>query len=193
MACWPILTSISTEELGQQWQRWGERVGFPQSLEEENAFWRGFWAHLNERLALPQAVHEELQQFDYTRFLRPFPDARPALEYVQQQGIPVAVLSNFSLASLEDSLGALGLLDLVDVACAAPVIGASKPEPAAYQAVTEALRVDPDRCLFFDDEPPCVAGAEQMGMQAFLVDRDRRQHNLAAHVVCDLSAVFDIL
>jgi len=104
--------------------------------------------------------------------MQPYEDARPLLDWLRGQGIKIGVLSNFSLASLEPSLEALGLADSVDVACSASVIGVSKPEVAAFHITAERLGVAPERCLMLDDKIEHVLGARAAGMQALLIDRN---------------------
>jgi putative hydrolase of the HAD superfamily len=187
------LLPISLDRLNQHWQQWGAEVGFPSTLVQEKVFWQGFWHWLGDQFNLPSSIQNRLQDMDYTRFFRPFPDARSALVTARQHGLRVGVLSNFSLASLEDTLMAIGLADLVDVAAAATVIGASKPEPDAYLSVTKALGVQPQQCLFFDDEEICVTGARTLGMHSYRVNRDYTNHDLSQNTVCDLSALSAIL
>ncbi len=188
-AYFETILPLSMPELSLRWQQWGNQVGFPDSLAAEAIFWQGFWHGLAEEFQLPTAVQEQLHQVAYTRFMHPFPEARAALLAARQHGLPTGVLSNFTLASLADSLTAVGLADLIDEACAATVIGVAKPDPAAYLTICHALNVQPEQCLFFDDEPLCVDGARQVGMAAYLVDRQRTEHDLAAGIVCDLTAV----
>ncbi|MGI8754419.1 MAG: HAD family hydrolase [Acidimicrobiales bacterium] len=45
-------------------------------------------------------------------------------------------------------------------------LGTTKPDPAAYAAVTDALRVEPGAVFFVDDSPPNVAGAREAGWLA---------------------------
>lgn len=187
------LLPLSVVELGQTWAKWGHKHGFPQNLSEEATFWQAFWTHLSDQYALPATTQAHLHAVDYTDFLTPFVDARPTLLAAKQAGLRIGVLSNFTLASLEPSLQVAGLADLVDVACAAPVIGAAKPEPAAYQIVCQQLGVKPQQCLFFDDEPVCVTGAQAVGMDAYLVDRTQTEHNLPQNIVANLSALSSIL
>jgi putative hydrolase of the HAD superfamily len=187
------LLPIALDELFQRWQQWGKTVGFPRSVAEEQSFWYGFWNRLSDDLALAATVRSELHRFDYTTIVRPFPDAKPALIESRKRGLHVGVLSNFSLASLDASLTAAGLSEFVDVACAAMAIGAAKPDPASYLSVTRALKVAPDECLLFDDEIPCVKGAQALGIQAYLVDRRLDNHALSQGIVRDLSALPTIL
>lgn len=159
-------------EVVRRWQQYGSAAGFPRTEAEETAFFAAFWDAIAQELQLTPAIRAELQALDYTRFVQPFPDARPALEAARAAGLRTGVLSNFSLASLDRSLEAAGLRDLIDAACAATVIGASKPDPRAYEIAAERLGVPPAACLFVDDETPCVAGAEAVGMRAYLLQRD---------------------
>lgn len=186
------LLSISLKELIELWREWGRRVGFPGTMVEERRFWQGVWGFVAERLDLEPAVQRKLEQFNYTSILIPYSDARPALEKARRHGLRVGVLSNFTLASIDASLEAVGLGDLVDVTAAAPVIGVAKPDPEAYLYVLQRLQVRPDECLFFDNKLPHVEGARALGMNAFLVDR-QRQGRLPDGVVRDLSSLSTIL
>lgn len=188
----PILP-ISIYELSYYWQQWGQKVGFPTSLMEEAAFWQSFWKYLGEELGLSATAQTKLQHFDYTVFIRPYQEAHQALKAVRQRGLRTGVLANFTLASLDESLVTAGLADLVDVACAAPVLGVAKPHPDAYLLTARELGVEPEACLFFDDELPCVEGARNVGMQAYHVDRDAAIHGLSQGMVRDLSAMPFIL
>jgi putative hydrolase of the HAD superfamily len=161
-------------------------------LAEEATFFHGYWNAIADEVGVSPAIRARLRAFDYTTCMRAYPDARPALAWGRAQGCRIGVLSNFSLASLEPSLAAAGLGDLVDVACAATVIGAAKPQPAAYLAVCRMLQVAPEATLFFDDEVACVEGARQVGMHAWLVDRARHTHGLEDGVAADLTALPEI-
>lgn len=184
---------ISMPELLQRSKQWGETVGFPRSLVEERAFFRNFWDHLCDEFGLPTLTRQRLHQFEYTTLVNPYPDARPALLAARQKGLKIGVLSNFTLASIEASLEVAGMLDLVDVACAAPVIGVSKPDPRAYLTVTTALAVEPEQVLLFDNKPEHIAGGQALGMTAYLVDRRRNTHDLAQGIICDLTPLPEIL
>lgn len=54
-----------------------------------------------------------------------------------------------------------GLFDEVVVS---HMIGTVKPDPRAYQAVAERLGVEPDKCLFIDDQSYYCEGARVVGM-----------------------------
>ena len=184
---------LSLWEISDRWEAWGARVGFPRSLEEEAEFFHGFWNSLCDELQVDPAIRADLHGFDYTRCMVAYPDVRPALVAARRMGVRIGVLSTFSLASLDVSLAATGLDDLVDVACAATVIGAAKPDPMAYRIAAERLGVPPAACLFLDDEEACVAGARTVGMAAYRVDRSRQTHAPDQGIVADLTILPDLL
>jgi putative hydrolase of the HAD superfamily len=49
-------------------------------------------------------------------------------------------------------------------------IGAVKPDPAAYQAITNKLGVLPEECIFVDDQQRYCTAAEDLGMKAIYHD-----------------------
>ncbi|MFN8493243.1 MAG: HAD-IA family hydrolase [Caldilineaceae bacterium] len=187
------LLPLPLEEIARKWASWGKKVGFPRTVAEESSFFQAFWGSLSEELALPAEAHRKLAQFEYTSCMQAFPEVQVILAEARRGGLRIGVLSNFSLASLEASLAAVNLADCVDVACAATVIGASKPSPEAYLTVCRLLGVQPEECLFFDDEIACVEGGRAVGMHAYLVDRQRQEHGLAEGVVSDLTAILQLL
>jgi FMN phosphatase YigB (HAD superfamily) len=184
---------LSMWEIFGQWHVWGEQKGFPRSLEEEHTFFVGFWDHLCDELGLSAQTRSDLHDFDYTTCFSVYPDVVPALMAAKAANLRVGVLSNFALASLDQSLQTTGLAPWIDVACAATVIGVSKPAREAYTITAQRLGVLPEECLFFDDEPLCVAGALASGMHAFQVDRTRSSHAIAKGKVANLSALARIL
>jgi len=187
------LVPLPLAEIAARWQGWCERGACPRTLAEESGFWAGFWDGLASELGLPPATRDRLHAFDYTASIRAFPESRAALARARARGLRVGVLSNFPLASLDASLHAAGLADLIDVACSASVIGAPKPAAPAYLAIAHALDAEPAECFFFDDEPACVEGARVLGLRAFWVDRSREKHSLGERIVRDLDALSEIL
>ncbi|WNG35299.1 HAD-IA family hydrolase [Archangium violaceum] len=187
------LPQVPFEAVRQRWFSWSRAVGTPRTVEAERQFLAGFWDVLCDEWSLDGRARERFHQFDYTRTIRPFADARPTLLALRERGLRVGVLSNFPMASLEASLAAAGLGDLIDVACAAPVIGASKPEPAAYLHALAALGVSPDECLLVDDEEVCVEGARAVGIHAFLLKRGGSAQGAGEATLRGLDALSPVL
>lgn len=152
------LVPLSVFELFRRWQQLGEKIGFPTSVTAEALFLRTFWEQISVECKLTAEQSAALAEVDYTHFVVAFPEARQVLAELHSQKLRLGVLSNFALASLERSLAAAGLSSWLDAACAATVIGAAKPDMAAYLSVAKALAVAPKECVFFDDEAGNVAG-----------------------------------
>ncbi|NUP12831.1 MAG: HAD family hydrolase [Polyangiaceae bacterium] len=187
------LLPIPLSALSNHWRTWCAQRRGPQTLDEERAFWSGFWDMVFGVVELDDDVRRRLRAFDYATALIPFSDAEPALRLAHSMGLRVGVLSNFPLSSLEQSLEHVGLARFIHAFCASAAIGASKPDPASYMAVCRALEVEPAECVFFDDEAPCVAGARAVGMNAFLIDRKRPDHALSEGVLRGLDALEAVL
>ena len=96
-------------------------------------------------------------------------------------------------------LGARGLLafwgldELVDVALTAQGLGVSKPEPTAYRLAAEALGVQLDECLFFDDRAEWAAAARTLGIHAFHVDRDHAEDEVKWGIVHSIDVLDSLL
>lgn len=182
------LLPISIFALAGRWQAAGAEQGL-RSLADERSFSLRFWNALADEFALDAAQRAKLLAVDYAQFIVPFPEVRATLATLRRSNLRLGVLSNFSLVNLDHSLASIGLGDFFDVVCAAPVIGVAKPDPRAYQIALAALQVQPQECLFFDDEPQCVEGAQRIGLRAYLVDRRATATDLHLRMVNDLSAV----
>jgi HAD superfamily hydrolase (TIGR01509 family) len=187
------LLPISVDEMSMRWRIWTAHNSAPKSLEQESDYLRDFWDESADALALTMEQRQSLHDLDYTRFVVAYPEAPGILQALRSSGIKIGVLSNFGLASLDASLASAGLMPLIDVALAAPVIGVSKPHARAYAIALEALGVTADQCLYFDDELEHVESACALGIDGFLVDRRLTQHDIATKKVADLKGVLQIV
>lgn len=184
---------VSIRDISEFWDAFGEMHGFPKTVAAEKIFWENFWHSFCKHFHLSESIQEKLFQVHYTEFMQAYPEARKVLLEVRKLNLKVGVLSNFTLASLELSLSAMHLMDLIDIAYTAISLGVSKPHPKAYLAVINALKVTPQECLFFDDEIENVEGAKAIGMHAYLVKRDELHHDISHCIVRDLTSVPIIL
>jgi FMN phosphatase YigB (HAD superfamily) len=184
---------MSLIELAQRWVQWSDLIGTPKSEAEEEDLFRGFWMYISDLIGADDELRRELSAFDYLGMIRPFADALAAVQHCKKLGLKVGVLSNFSLATLEQSLTASGLADWIDYAAAAPVIGYAKPQAEAYYYVAKKLDVAVEACLLLDDEPAYVQGAKLLGITSFLVNRRLLAHDLTNDVICDLTALPTLL
>ena len=84
-----------------------------------------------------------------------------------------AVLTNGAEIQQRAKLTALRLDRLLPTVFTAEALGVAKPDPASFQAVCDALRIEPSRVLHVGDRYDLdVVAARAAGMQAVHLDRD---------------------
>ena len=147
---------------------------WPRAAQDEPAFWLAFWDAIARRFALPRhevAALEQVGMFYHTCFAV-YPDSAACLAVLRAANLRLAVLTNFELPSVDRTFHHAGVdASLFDVLASSVSIGFSKPDPRAYLAVANALRLHPTECAFVDDLPENVAAARALGMHAWLLDR----------------------
>ena len=104
------------------------------------------------------------------------PEALDAIARVRAAELKLAVLSNeLDLFYGETFRERLAVLDDFDAIVDATHTGILKPDPQAYELCCAALDVAPRDCVFVDDQPRNLRGAESAGMIAVPFDvRDPR-------------------
>ncbi|MHA0038150.1 HAD family hydrolase [Deinococcus sp. PESE-13] len=154
-------------------QVWEERMNDwwdLRSHEDEEQFWEEYGSDLTARLGLgPEAAAEVMAAYPYERYMKPVAGAREVLSELRRRGLKTGVLSN-TLPSIDRTLDALGLADLIDVPLATCLLGVHKPEAQAFTLAAEALGCRPEEVLFIDDRPENVSAAQAVGMRAALID-----------------------
>jgi len=102
-----------------------------------------------------------------TELLAPLP-ASPGVERYMSTavalGLRLGVASSSSHAWVESHLARLGLRDRINaVACGDDVL-ATKPDPAVYRLVLDALALQPDEAIAFEDSPNGITAAKRAGL-----------------------------
>ncbi len=96
----------------------------------------------------------------------PYAETLPALERLK---------ARFRLATLSNGnadLARIGLAHHFEVSLNAGLLGCAKPDPRAYEAVADALTLEPAEILFVGDEPHAdVLGPRAVGMHTVWVNR----------------------
>jgi HAD superfamily hydrolase (TIGR01509 family) len=83
-----------------------------------------------------------------------------------RQGVPRAVGTSATRPDVDALLGELGLLDRFDAVVTAEDVTRGKPDPQVYLEAARRLRVEPTRCLVFEDSTSGIAAARAAGMRA---------------------------
>lgn len=114
-------------------------------------------------ISLPRRVMEEMKPHD---------SVIERAKELRADGYRTAVLTN-NAREVGDNWRAIVPVDeLFDAVIDSCLVGMRKPNPAIYHHTAEVLQVPIERCVFLDDAPGNVAGAEAAGMTAILVGLD---------------------
>lgn len=132
---------------------------------------RDYWAHrMRETGALVGEVWTEFPQFvgrlrgaDPAAVIRP--EALAAIKTAKASGCRLAILSNeLDLFYGKDFRGKLPFLADFDLIVDATYTGILKPDPRAFDLVTEGLAMPAAGCVFVDDQEKNFGGAIAVGM-----------------------------
>jgi epoxide hydrolase-like predicted phosphatase len=80
----------------------------------------------------------------------------------------LAVLSNARSNYLRNELAKYDLEKYFDEIVISSEVGLIKPEPEFFELVMQRLGVQPDECVFTDDNPKYVAAAEKLGIHGIV-------------------------
>ncbi len=123
---------------------------------------------LPERLVAPAA--QILR--GWHRQLPPMPGMRElAAEAKEKYGVSLYLLSNISRQFVPHA-GEFPVLRLMEGCVFSGAIGLVKPSRGIFAYLCNTYRLDPDECLFIDDNPRNIAGAEAFGLHGYLFDGD---------------------
>ncbi|HVA73001.1 MAG TPA: HAD family phosphatase [Acidimicrobiales bacterium] len=149
------------------------------------SFWKAYWRHRPSydradvtaaeywRAVTGRAVNsdalEHLARADVGSWLHPNPDSISAVAELKERGVRLALFSNApaELARELQSAPWLGSFSEKFFSCD---LNAVKPAHDSYLAVLESLGAHPEEVVFVDDRPANVAGAQAVGIRAFVFE-----------------------
>ncbi len=99
---------------------------------------------------------------------RGYPEVIDVVSRLHESGVRVVVVSDFHV-DLRPHFRALGILDRVDGFAISCEVGATKPDPAMFEAALELAEARPERCLMVGDNPRPDGGAAALGIQTLLL------------------------
>lgn len=99
------------------------------------------------------------------------PGARQLIADAKAAGIPVGILTN-DLTAFHDQawLERMTILREFDFMVDGRSDGVLKPDPRAYTLMAERMGVAPGDCVFIDDQPGNITGAQAVGMRTVHLD-----------------------
>ena len=121
------------------------------------------------------------------------PGAVELLDLLDELGLPRAIATSNTHATIERNLGPLGLAGRFHAVVGHGDYVNGKPAPDPFLKAAERLGVAPALCLALEDSHNGVRSASAAGMMAVmvpdLIPETDEMHGLCAHVVGDLHAV----
>jgi HAD superfamily hydrolase (TIGR01509 family) len=150
------------------WERFVSRAGktLEVTVEELN---------LELGLSLDPKRVAAVQRAEYDRLL---PGVRPVARVVNflrsvAGRRPLSVASGSDRRTVDRTLSALGIADLVPIVVTSEEVGRGKPEPDLFLLAAERMAVAAERCLVFEDSPLGIEAARRAGMGSVLVEPPR--------------------
>lgn len=95
----------------------------------------------------------------------------PLISYIENDLKPkykIGMVSNIGRGWIQNMFNEHLLNDVFDVVVQSGDEGVTKPHPQIYELCAERLDLEPEECLFIDDLPENIAGADAAGMQGIV-------------------------
>ena len=93
---------------------------------------------------------------------------------------------------MEAGFADLGILHYFRGFAVSEVLGCRKPDPRMYAEGSRLLGLEPDRCLFIDDDSQLVTAARDLGYHGVTLDRDTPR-STASDVIVSLPELLPII
>jgi 2-haloacid dehalogenase len=124
-----------------------------------------------EALHAPLTAEQKQQLLQAYSHLPPWPEAPKVLRALQDSGLRVIGLSNFSPLMLRDNVANAGLTELFEGLISTDERRTYKPDPRAYKLGLEHLHLAREEVLFVASAGWDAAGARSFGYPTFWVNR----------------------
>ncbi|KRF48302.1 HAD family hydrolase [Terrabacter sp. Soil811] len=126
-------------------------------------------------LEVPDGAHRSFEDAYAPAFRsaqRLFPDVPGLLSAAEQEGLPVALLTNSAHAPTRVKLEALDLAERFEVVVTTDTLGFGKPDPRVYLEACRLVGAEPHRVVCIGDSIEWdVLGAQAAGLRAVWLDR----------------------
>lgn len=125
--------------------------------------------------------------------LRPYPEVTEVLDRLAAEGYRLGIVSNWSW-NLRQRVAQVGLDGYMELIWGSAYAGCHKPHPGIFHQALEKMALSPGQALYVGDSyAHDVAGAQNAGMDAVLVDRNGAAGATDCPVIGDLGGLFDLL
>lgn len=180
-------TDLRLQMLHQLSIRRDEAVGIGLDDDSINNWWLTIFNELFPEN--PDAARRMWMLFKNNYFDSNFPDTVPILESLKAKGVPMGIISNYG-THLLDLLPKLELFDYFNFVIVSAIVGVTKPHPRIFEIAIEEAGVPPEQILYVGDNYlDDVVGANNVGMDAVLINRPERQPGIAPMMIDSLFEV----
>ena len=163
------------DALAQRWRAKQLQYSLLRSLMGRH---RDFWlvtgdalVHAARSLGLDLTDARRERLMDAYLSLAAFPDVRPGLEALKDQGLRLAILSNGEPRMLEAAARSAGIDTLLDTIISVEEVKIFKVSPRVYNLGLERLGVDRSALGFVSSNSWDIAGATSAGLTTFWIQR----------------------
>lgn len=106
----------------------------------------------------------EIFKSRYLPHLRPFPEVRPLLERMKQDGLRLVIATSSPEEEVKKAVELVGIRDLLEETTSASDAGKSKPDPDVVQAALDRLKLSADEVVMLGDTPYDIQAAGKVGI-----------------------------
>jgi putative hydrolase of the HAD superfamily len=132
-------------------------------------------------------------EFDRPGTIRPYPEVRSVLDALQERGLRLGILSNWSW-NLRDRVAQAGLDGYFELIWASAYAGRHKPHPEIFHQALTKMGISPEDALYVGDSYwHDIVGARGAGLSAVLVDREGTTDDPDWPVIRDLRGLLELL
>lgn len=123
----------------------------------------------------------------------PYPEVKEVLLKLKQMGLKIGLISAAYEEEISLVLGRANLEEeIFDVIVGADTIQKVKPHPDVFIHALRVLKSKPDETIFVGDKPDVdYMGAQNVGLQAILLDRRENKQEHGLKTIKNLKEIFD--
>lgn len=172
MWIWPDIDDVFLEKYNLQ-----KPEGFHEGMEgksytETAQYFLDLFPSLSQT---KEEIMEEWNEMAHDRYISQVklkPGAKEFILAMKVQGKKIGIATSNSRFLVNDTLKAINIEDLFDSVRTSCEAGAGKPAPDVYLLVANDLKVNPAKCLVFEDVPMGIMAGVNAGMKTCAIDDD---------------------
>lgn len=116
--------------------------------------------------SLEKEIRLVLKVEDFPKMIRKFPYTDGLIDGLKAAGYNIYILSNFPYTSYNNSPHCLDFIEKTDGQIISYIYQILKPQPEIYNLLLDKYKLNAGECIFIDDKPENVAGAENCGIMS---------------------------